>query len=108
MSLARDQSWPSTSSSRSGGCTSAELHRGQRCDIKFGCIAGSNDATEATTKKHQRGQEPRLLVPRAEVFSTVGKPLTTSFDAGVPLRDVQEAASHADPWATMRYDCARV
>ena len=23
--------------------------------------------------------------------------LSTSFDAGVPLRDVQEAASHADP-----------
>jgi hypothetical protein len=27
----------------------------------------------------------------------VGKPLPTSFYAGVPLRDVQEAASHADP-----------
>jgi integrase/recombinase XerD len=25
-------------------------------------------------------------------------------DAGVPLRDVQEAASHADPRTTMRYD----
>ena len=31
----------------------------------------------------------------------------TSFDAGVPLRDVQEAASHADPRTTMRYDRAR-
>ena len=29
-------------------------------------------------------------------------------DAGVPLRDVQEAASHADPRITMRYDRARV
>jgi hypothetical protein len=29
-------------------------------------------------------------------------------DIGVPLRDVQEAASHADPRATMRYDRARV
>jgi hypothetical protein len=29
-------------------------------------------------------------------------------DAGVPLRDVQEAASHADPRTTMRYDRARV
>ena len=37
----------------------------------------------------------------------VGKPLPTSFDAGVPLRDVQEAASHADPRTTMRYDRAR-
>jgi integrase/recombinase XerD len=31
----------------------------------------------------------------------------TSSDAGVPLRDVQEAASHADPRTTMRYDRAR-
>jgi integrase/recombinase XerD len=30
-----------------------------------------------------------------------------SFDAGVPLRDVQEAASHADPRTPMRYDRAR-
>ena len=30
-----------------------------------------------------------------------------SFDAGVSLRDVQEAASHADPRTTMRYDRAR-
>ena len=27
--------------------------------------------------------------------------------AGVPLRDVQEAASHADPRTTIRYDRAR-
>ena len=27
--------------------------------------------------------------------------------ATVPLRDVQEAASHADPRTTMRYDRAR-
>ena len=44
---------------------------------------------------------------RAEAFSMTGKPLTTSLDAGVPLRDVQEAASHADPRTTMRYDRAR-
>jgi integrase/recombinase XerD len=40
-------------------------------------------------------------------FSRVGNPLPTSLDAGVPLRDVQEAASHADPRTTMRYDRAR-
>jgi hypothetical protein len=33
---------------------------------------------------------------------------TAALDAGVPLRDVQEAASHADPRTTMRYDRARV
>jgi site-specific recombinase XerD len=33
--------------------------------------------------------------------------ITAALDAGVPLRDVQEAASHADPRTTMRYDQAR-
>ena len=33
--------------------------------------------------------------------------LSTSFDAGVSLRDVQEAASHADPRTTMRPERAR-
>jgi integrase/recombinase XerD len=37
----------------------------------------------------------------------VGTLLSTSLDAGVPLRDVQEAASHADPRTTLRYDRAR-
>jgi integrase/recombinase XerD len=30
-----------------------------------------------------------------------------ALDAGVPLRDVQEAASHADPRTTTRYDRGR-
>jgi integrase/recombinase XerD len=33
--------------------------------------------------------------------------ITAALDAGVPLGDVQEAASHADPRTTMRYDRAR-
>jgi integrase/recombinase XerD len=33
--------------------------------------------------------------------------IITALDAGVPLRDVQEAASHADPRTTIRYDRAR-
>jgi hypothetical protein len=33
--------------------------------------------------------------------------ITAALEAGVPLRDVQEAASHADPRTTMRYDRAR-
>ena len=40
-------------------------------------------------------------------FSMPATMLSTSFDAGVPLRDVQEAALHADPRTTMRYDRAR-
>ncbi len=34
--------------------------------------------------------------------------ITAALDAGVPLRDVQEAASHADPRTTMRYDRGRL
>lgn len=34
--------------------------------------------------------------------------ITAALDAGVPLRDVQEAASHADPRTTSRYDRNRV
>jgi site-specific recombinase XerD len=34
--------------------------------------------------------------------------ITAALDAGVPLRDVQEAASHADARTGMRYDRARV
>ncbi len=33
--------------------------------------------------------------------------ITAALDAGVPLREVQETASHADPRTTMRYDRAR-
>lgn len=33
--------------------------------------------------------------------------VTAALDAGVPLRDVQQSASHADPRTTMRYDRAR-
>jgi integrase/recombinase XerD len=33
--------------------------------------------------------------------------ITTALDAGVPLSDVEEAALHADPRTTMRYDRAR-
>jgi integrase len=33
--------------------------------------------------------------------------ITAALDASVPVRDVQEAASHADPRTTMRYNRAR-
>lgn len=42
-------------------------------------------------------------------FDTVGISVSTSssLSAGVPLRDGQEAASHADLRTTMRYDRGR-
>ena len=58
-------------------------------------------------RRANEDERTHLTAPRLEVFDTVGKPLTTSFDAGVDLRDVQIAARHADPRTTMRYDRAR-
>jgi integrase/recombinase XerD len=46
-------------------------------------------------------------VRQAQVFGRAGTLLSTGFDAGVDLRDVQIAARHADPRTTMRYDRAR-
>jgi integrase/recombinase XerD len=63
--------------------------------------------------RHAAGRIVRKTARRAGI----GKPvtphtlrhafITAVLDAGVPLRDVQEAASHADPRTTMRYDRGR-
>jgi len=46
----------------------------------------------------------RDLEARGRARATVTRRLCTiALDAGVPLRDVQEAASHADPRTTIRY-----
>jgi hypothetical protein len=60
------------------------------------------DLTWLTCLSSENGHLPGTL--RSPVQITA---VTASFDAGVPLRDVQEAASHADPRTTMRYDRAR-
>jgi integrase/recombinase XerD len=61
--------------------------------------------------RHGAGRIVRKTARRAGIAKAV-TPLkhafiTAALDAGVPLRDVQEAASHADPRTTMRYDRAR-
>jgi len=54
----------------------------------------------------------RRVARRAGITKPVGPHtlrhafITAALDAGVSLRDVQEAASHADPRTTMRYDRA--
>jgi hypothetical protein len=45
--------------------------------------------------------------PRPSRPTRCGMRSSPPLDAGVSLRDVQEAASHADPRTTMRYDRAR-
>ena len=64
--------------------------------------------------RHGAGRVVRRVARRAGVDKPIGPHtlrhafITAALDAGVPLRDVQEAASHADPRTTMRYDRARV
>jgi len=63
--------------------------------------------------RHGAARIVRRAAHRAGITKPVGphtlRPafITAALDAGVPLRDVQEAASHADPRTTMRYDRAR-
>jgi len=61
--------------------------------------------------RHGAARIVRRVTRRAGITKPVGPhTLRHAFitaDAGVPLRDVQEAASHADPRTTMRYDRAR-
>jgi integrase/recombinase XerD len=63
--------------------------------------------------RHGAGRIVRRIARQAGITKTVGPHtlrhafITAALDAGVPLRDVQEAASHADPRTTMRYDRAR-
>ena len=63
--------------------------------------------------RHGAGRIVRKVARRAGITKAVTPHtlrhavITAALDAGVPLRDVQEAASHADPRTTMRYDLAR-
>jgi Recombinase/Phage integrase family/Recombinase zinc beta ribbon domain len=63
--------------------------------------------------EHGAGRSVRRIARRAGITKPVGPHtlrhafITAAADAGVPLRDVQEAASPADPRTTMRYDRAR-
>jgi integrase/recombinase XerD len=62
--------------------------------------------------RHGAGRIVRKTARRAGIAKAVTPHtlrhafITAALDAGVPLRDVQEAASHADPRTTMRYDRA--
>jgi site-specific recombinase XerD len=64
--------------------------------------------------RHAAGRTVRSVARRAGLDKKISPHtlrhafITAALDAGVPLRDVQEAASHADPRTTMRYDRARV
>jgi len=67
---------------------------------------------ESHLDRNELGAVRRVARP-AEIGKRVGPHtlrhafITAALDAGVPLRDVQEAASLADPRTTMRYDRGR-
>jgi integrase len=63
--------------------------------------------------RHAAGRIVRRVVRRAGIGKRVGPHtlrhafITAALDAGVPLRDVQQAASHADPRTTMQHPGVR-
>jgi site-specific recombinase XerD len=86
-----------------------DLTIGERCEGPiFTAPAGQR------LDRHGAGRIVRRVARRAGLAKKIGPHtlrhafITAALDAGVPLRDVQEAASHADPRTTMRYDRARV
>jgi integrase/recombinase XerD len=85
-----------------------DLAVGERCD---GPIFLAADGRRLD--RHGAARVVRRAARRAGITKPVGPHtlrhafITAALDAGVPLRDVQEAASHADPRTTMRYDRAR-
>ncbi len=86
-----------------------DLAIGERCEGPiFTTTAGER------LDRHGAGRIVRRIARRAGLAKKIGPHtlrhafITAALDAGVPLRDVQEAASHADPRTTMRYDRARV
>ncbi len=85
-----------------------DLAIGERCE---GPIFLTADGRRLD--RHGAGRIVRRVARRAAISKPIGPHtfrhafITAALDAGVPLRDVQEAASHADPRTTMRYDRAR-
>ena len=86
-----------------------DLAVGERCTGPILCDRNGN-----RLDRHGAARVVRRIARKAGIAKRVGPHtlrhafITAALDAGVPLRDVQEAASHADPRTTMRYDRPRV
>jgi integrase len=65
------------------------------------------DRHAATRRLKRLAAAAGVRMPRMHPHMLRHTYVTTMLDAGVPLRDVQIAARHADPRTTMRYDRAR-
>ena len=86
-----------------------DLAIGERCEGPI-----FHDANNARLDRHAASRIVHRVARHAKISKSVGPHtlrhafITAALDAGVPLHDVQEAASHSDPRTTMRYDRARV
>ncbi len=86
-----------------------DLAVGERC---VGAIFTAADG--GRLDRHGTARIVRRVARRAGTTKPIGPHtlrhafIAAALDAGVPLRDVQEAASHAEPRTTMRYDRASV
>ena len=96
-----------TRSRRSSSITPRAAHaRRPRLDYE-------SHATGLDRNEWARCWSPPVSAYRAGITKPVGPHtlrhpfITAALDAGASLRDVQDAASHADPRTTMRYDRAR-
>jgi integrase len=85
-------------------------------DLAIGDRAGGPVFLSASGRRMDRHAASRIVrrVARAAGLDKHITPhslrhafITAALDAGVPLRGVQETASHADPRTTMRYDRGR-
>jgi integrase len=85
-----------------------DLYLGERTSAPIFLGAGGNRmdryAADRTVKRLARRAG---ITKRISPHSLRHSFITCALDAGVPLRDVQEAASHSDPRTTMRYDRGR-
>ncbi len=85
-----------------------DLAIGERCEGPV-FLAGDGRRLD----RHGAGRIVRRVARRAGITKNVGPQtlrhafVTAAQMSGIPLRDVQEAASHSDPRTTMRYDRAR-
>jgi hypothetical protein len=81
---------------------------GERCDGPIFVLPDGG-----RLDRHGAARIARRVACRAGITKIVGPHtlrhafITAALDAGVPLRDVQEAASRADPRTTIRYDRGR-
>ena len=86
-----------------------DLYIGER---ESGPIFTNHDGT-SRLDRHASARIVRRLTKAAGIDKRISPHslrhsfITAALDAGVPLRDVQEAASHSDPRTTMRYDRGR-